>query len=466
MNPSVGVWASIRRAFSGTAATGQTEVQPVGGSSPLRALSLLCVGLLFAAPSRAGGGYFVLGYGPYAHQTAGTATAIGFDGFAGASNPAKVSAAIDRIDAGVLAFMPYRRIERTGADDPTYNFSTTSDNSFFALPELGVAHHINDRVSWGVALYGNGGLNTTYGGTTGVSGSSGNLEACGQQSGNFLYGCGDLGIDLSQILIAPALAWQIAPTQSVGIAPLFAYQRIKVYGLQALQPLSAEPNHVTNRGYDQAFGGGVRLGWWGRLAPSLNVGAAYATRVYMQKFRRYRGLFADGGSFDIPENYSIGIGWTPAPRWQFGLDVQRISYHDVPALGNGVLSSLRDPQAKPLGSEGGSGLNWRNQINYRIGVEHAMRPNLKLRAGFAYGRRPNDASRDSVTLNLLTPNPTKNLTAGFSWVPTPTMGEIHFAYGHYISPTYTGPSAIAGPQAVESMRAFVNTVWVGYSWHL
>lgn len=432
-----------------------------------RTLYLLCIGLLsVAGPSQAGGGYFVLGYGPYAHQTAGTATAIGFDGFAGASNPGKLSAASDRVDAGILIFMPYRRIERNGADNPIYNFSTTSDNGIFFLPEFGIARHLNDRLSWGVALYGNGGLNTAYRGTTGVSGSNANPAACGQQPGNFLYGCGEVGVDLSQVLIAPTLAWRIAPKQSVGIAPLIAYQRLRVYGLQALEPLSEHPDDVTNRGYDQAFGGGVRLGWWGTIAPGLSAGAAYATRVYMQKVRRYQGLFADGGSFDIPENYSIGLGWMPAPRWLLGLDVQRISYHEVAALGNGVLNSLQNPQAKPLGSADGSGLHWRNQINYRAGVEYAVRPGLKLRAGFAYGRRPNDESADSVSLNLLTPNPIENLTAGFSWMPKGMNGEFHFAYGRYLSATYKGPSAIAGPQATESVTAFVNTFWLGYSWHL
>jgi long-chain fatty acid transport protein len=437
------------------------SVAPLG-----RTLFVLCLGLLISTPGHAGGGYFVLGYGPYAHQTAGTSTAIGFDGFAGASNPAKLSVAIDRVDAGLLIFMPYRRIERTGADNPIYNFSTTSDNGVFFLPELGIARRITDRLSWGIALYGNGGLNTAYRGTTGVAGSGANPTACGQQPGNFLSGCGELGVDLSQVLLAPTLAWRFAPTQSIGIAPLAAYQRLRIYGLQALEPLSSQPDDVTNRGYDQSFGGGLRLGWWGRLAPGLNAGVAYATPVYMQKFRRYQGLLADGGSFDIPENYSIGIGWTPVSRWLLGLDVQRISYHEVSALGNGLQNSLQNPQAKPLGSADGSGFNWRNQINYRLGLEYAVRPTLKLRAGFAYGRRPNDESRDSVSLNLLTPNPIENLTAGFSWMPQGTNGEVNFAYGRYVAASYAGPSAIAGPHAIESTKAFVNTVWLGYSWHL
>jgi hypothetical protein len=70
------------------------------------AVATLFVAAVISRPVHAGGGYFILGYGPLAGQSAGTSTAIGFDSFAGASNPAKLSMTDDRLDLGVILFNP------------------------------------------------------------------------------------------------------------------------------------------------------------------------------------------------------------------------------------------------------------------------------------------------------------------------------------------------------------------------
>ena len=133
----------------------------------LACLSAVAVLLLPMAQSHAGGGYFALGYGPAARQMAGATTAYGQDAYAGASNPAKWLAAGERIDIGAEAFMPYRRVSREGSNS-VYDFATTSGKDVFLIPEGAISRRINDRLAWGVTLYGNGGLNTTYRGDTGV----------------------------------------------------------------------------------------------------------------------------------------------------------------------------------------------------------------------------------------------------------------------------------------------------------
>ena len=428
----------------------------------LLAVVLLCGGASIATPpAQASGGYFVLGYGPYAGQSAGTSTAVGFDTFFGASNPAKLSAAGDRVDLGVLLFAPYRRASRTGSDTP-YDFSSKSRNDLFVIPDGGYASQIDDHWAWGVTVYGNGGLNTEYHETTGVAGSNLNPDACGAREGNFLGGCGEVGFDLLQLVVAPTLSYRVAPGHSFGISPLLAYQQVRVYGLQAFQPLSRFPDDVTNNGYDKAFGAGVRVGWLGQVRPWLDLGAAYATRVYMQDFDEYRGLFA-GGNFDIPANFSVGFALKDE-HLTLAFDLQRIFFGSIPTLGNGVTDSLRDPAGKPLGSENGSGFNWRNQTNYRAALTFHATPRLDLRAGFAYGRRTQaDDSVDTGSFSALAPNPALNLTAGFSYRYS-TATELHFSYGRYARGEYEGRSAVfeGGTDKIEPR---VDTIYLGWTRH-
>lgn len=419
------------------------------------------------ASAQAGGGYFLLGYGPMAHQSGGTAAAVGFDGFAGATNPAKQAFTDERLDLGVLLFSPYRRVERSGAQDSRYDLISTSRNSFFALPEAGYVQRIDDTLSWGVSLYGNGGLNTEYPDDNGEPGSNFNPARCGDAPANFFLGCGKAGFDLAQVIIAPTLSWKFHPEHSVGVTPLLAFQRFKAYGFQAFEGVSSAPDALTNRGYDEAYGAGVRVGWFGRILPSLDLGAAYSTRIYMEKFDKYRGLLADGGDFDIPANFSVGFAHRPLAKWTLAGDVQRVLYGEIKALSNGVLASLQDPENSGLGSRNGSGFNWRHQTNYRVALIHELTPTLTLRAGYAYGRLAQaDSSIDSVSFNLLAPNPRGNVTAGFTWAVN-KKNDFQLAAGRYLNGRYEGPSATAGlgVGGRESVRPHVKTLMLGWTRH-
>jgi long-chain fatty acid transport protein len=420
--------------------------------------AFLLVGLGATSATHAAAGYFVLGYGPYAHQSAGASTAVGFDAFVGASNPAKLPYVGTRLDLGLLAFMPYRKVSRTGSGTP-YDFESKSRNDLFIVPDGAYTRRIDDTWAWGVTLYGNGGLNTEYHETTRIPGSSA-TQRCGQRPGNFLGGCGEVGFDLLQLIVAPSLSMRINETHSFGVTPLLAYQQIRVYGLQAFQDLSREPDKVTNKGYEHAFGAGVRIGWLGRIRPWLDLGATYATKVYMEDFDEYRGLLA-GGNFDIPSNFTLGLALKNQDV-TLALELHRIFFGSVPELGNGGLNSLQDPVGKPLGDEDGSGFNWKHQTNYRVALTWHATPRLDLRAGFAYGRVPQaDSSSNTATFTMLAPNPALNLTAGFSYQQSPTT-ELHLAIGTYRRGDYRGNSAIFDG-ATEKVEPRVETIYLAWS---
>jgi long-chain fatty acid transport protein len=420
-------------------------------------IALLTVSL-GKAPAHAAGGYFAMGYGPIARQMGGATTAVTGDAFAGASNPGKLAFAGNRLDTGLELFMPHRRIERSGSGT-VYDFHSVSRNSLFLIPEGAYSHQINDRLAWGVTVYGNGGLNTEYNDTTGVPGTNGNPAACGDAPANFLLGCGKLGFDLTQLVMAPTVSWRISPQHSIGISPLITAQRFKAYGLQAFAPLSKYPNRVSNQGYDLAFGLGLRVGWYAELTPWLSVGAAYATRTYMQEFDKYKGLFAEG-TFDVPENFNVGMAVRPTENWLLSLDVQRINFASVNALGNGVLNSLTDPVGRPLGSRDGSGFNWRDATTYRTAIAYTWSPRLTLRAGFGYGKRPNDDDINSVSFNMLAPNPLRQASAGFTWQLS-DRHELHGSIGHFFADTYRGLSAtpIGGSEKIRPHVEMVMLAW-------
>jgi long-chain fatty acid transport protein len=392
-----------------------------------RANAALRAGLTLAAlvshQTHATDGYFSHGYGIKAKGRAGVALTATDDAFGGANNPATVALEQDRIDVGIDWFRPDRRAERSGPAAPL-NGSVTSDRKDFFIPEIGYRKALNADWAVGFTLYGNGGMNTDY--------PAGQLNlGPGANNRNLLAGQGHLGLSLSQAFVAPSLAWRIAPKHSIGIAPILAYQRFKAYGLDAFTPFSQAASALTNQGTDDAWGAGARIGYLWNVSSSVSLGAAYSSRVYSTGFDRYRGLFADNGSFDTPQTVGAGVGWQVLPEVRLAVDYKWIDYRQIQAVGN--------PSANPgaLGQSGGPGFGWSSIHVVKFGTDWKLNDAWTVRAGYGYSGNP-IAPRD-VTFNILAPGVVQHhLTAGVTY--TRGQHEISAAYLHAFENSVTGPS--------------------------
>ncbi|MEO8104191.1 MAG: outer membrane protein transport protein, partial [Betaproteobacteria bacterium] len=313
-------------------------------------------------------GYFSHGYGIKSKGMAGASVTRTDDTFGGANNPAQMVFVGNRLDAGLDWFSPDRDAERSGAAIPPLNGKVESGSKNFFIPEFGYNHMLSSDMSLGITVYGNGGMNTDY--------PQGPYQ-CPNASfqfgpANALCGSGKLGVDLSQLLIAPTLAWKFADGHSIGVSPLFGYQRFKIEGLQAFGQFSGNPANLTNNGYSSSTGYGMRIGYLGKMSEAFRIGAAYATKMKMGEFDKYKGLFAEQGGFDMPSNYTVGIGLQPTPDLSFALDYKRILYSGVNSVGN------RSSNQAPLGAGGGPGFGWQDVSVVKFGVEYTLDRSLTL----------------------------------------------------------------------------------------
>jgi long-chain fatty acid transport protein len=416
-------------------------------------------------------GYFSHGYGMKAKGRAGASTAMTTDAFGGAVNPATMAFVGERLDVGIDWFRPDRSAKREGSAGGTGFLDGSAEGNEtenFFIPEFGYNTMLRPDLSLGVTVYGNGGMNTDFNST--LAGPS-FAPVCAGAPANMLLGCGKLGVDMMQLIVAPTAAYKVNESNSLGISPLFGYQRFKVDGLQAFTAISSAPNAVTNLGYDTSTGWGVRVGWMGKLSDSVTLGAAYSSKMKMSKFDKYRGLFADGGMFDIPENYNVGIAFKANPKTTVAFDVQQINYGEITSIANGVLNSLQDPAGCPLGSACGSGFAWQDQTVYKLGVEYAYSREWTWRAGFNYAKSPIGNTANDISFNIIAPGVVeKHLTLGLTY-RTSDGGEWTFAYMHAFSNTVTGPSAIttfAGGAnfGTESLKMYQNSFGIAYGWKM
>jgi long-chain fatty acid transport protein len=438
----------------------------------IKLLAALITGMLPLA-AHATDGYFSHGYGMKAKGMAGTSIAVAQDAFGGANNPATMAYAGNQFAIGVDLFSPHRKSERTGGAAFGLDGSADSDSNYFGIPELAYNTMVRPDVSLGVTVYGNGGMNTDYPG-----GQLPSPGACGPATGpgtgfnpapgpyNLLCGNGRLGVDLSQLVVAPTVAWRFLPEHSIGIAPLFAYQRFRAEGVQAFSGLSTSPGDVTNRGYDSSTGWGVRVGYYGQLTPQFAVGATYQSKISMGNFDKYKGLFAESGGFDIPSNWGVGVAVRPMPQWMIALDYVRINYSDAKSVNNPsnlILQCAGGDASACLGGSNGAGFGWQDVNVIKVGVQYDLDPQWTLRAG--YNHSDNPIQPQDVTFNILAPGVMKDhATAGATW-KWDAKNELTGAFMYAFSNSVQGASLFNNffpPQAQANMQEKIQM----YEWSL
>lgn len=401
-------------------------------------------------------GYFSHGYGIKAKGMAGAATAMAIDTMGGANNPASMVWVGDRLDLGIDWFSPPREAKREGGNAP-FTEESSSDNFF--VPEFGYNKMLNSNMSFGVSVYGNGGMNTTFNKGNTLSSAG----VCGSAPTNPLCGTGNLGVNLEQLIIAPTFAYKLNQNHSIGVSPLIGYQRFGAAGLQAFAAISNDGSNLTNRGYDDAWGLGVRVGWQGRITDTFTLGAAYSSKIYMDKFDKYKGLFANQGEFDIPENFSAGLAWKATPALTVALDYQRINYGDVPSIANSSRQpGCSAPNANCLGGSNGIGFGWDSIDVWKLGFEFQYSKALTLRAGYNHGDSP--IGSNDTTFNILAPAIVKDhLTVGMTYALSQNS-ELTVSYMHALEESLSGPATnpYFNVGGTETIKMYQNTLGVAY----
>ncbi len=423
----------------------------------------IAVGLACAAVvpfAHATNGYMSHAYSPAAKGMAGAGeAALPQDSMSLVGNPAGLTAVGRRLDIGAAWFSPLRKYTGInpmlgdgamaplgGGNDGTGEVE--SKNNDFLIPNLGYTHPLDAQSAVGVALFGNGGVNTdyrssdtlfnmgTYGGNNGMFNPPHYVNPrdprFGRQvPGTFQTGGGDAGINLEQLGLSLGYARNVTDTLKLGASLLLAYQTMEINGVGAFQGFTqtftqsmlasgttsaVSPGNLTDRGKDTSYGWGAQIGAIWDVNPMVSLGASIRSKMYMSEFDKYSDLLAEGGDFDIPAVGTIGLAFRPTKQLTFAFDVQQIWYGDVPsvandnelaqrcdlnaAFGQSTNGSIYDPSSC-LGGNNGAGFGWRDMTVLKLGVQYAVNPALTLRAGYSHGNQPIPSSQ--MAFNTLAP---------------------------------------------------------------
>lgn len=378
--------------------------------------------ILMSGAAWATDGYFPHGYGMKALGMGGASVAMSDNAFAGANNPATAAFTDSRADLGVNVFSPKRSVTQSGN-------TTQSDRSAFLIPEFGYLSSANGPLTYGLTVYGNGGMNTDY--PTPVLG-----------------GPGATGVNLEQLIIAPVASYKISAETSVGVSPLLVRQTFSAKGL-------LNSFGVQSAGNDTSTGLGVRVGVYTKLSDGVSLGASYSPKTNMSKFEKYAGLFAEQGKFDIPANYAIGVAVDVSSRIKVAADYQKIQYSGVRAIANASLANF----VNGLGAANGPGFGWTDVNVLKLGAQWKYSETLTLRIG--YNRTTNPVQAADVMFNILAPGViTKHYTLGATY-QVAKNSELTWAYMYAPENSVSGFDMSSNPTTIRMSQ---QSLGVQYSW--
>ena len=450
-----------------------------------KSLLAIAVSGIVASPAvYATNGYFSHGYSTKEKGLAGAGTAFSQDAMAAATNPAGMAFVGGRMDIGAALFSPSpRSFTVTGAPlppgSPTAPFGSfvnaapgttyESDNDFFIIPHFAYNWQMNSDSTLGVSVYGNGGMNTEY-------------PASDSPFGAGTFGAGTAGVNLAQLFVNVSFAKKINAKHAFGGSLILAGQRFIAQGLENFAPLSTDPSNLSGNRKSDSFGAGLKVGYQGEVAKGIRVGAAYQSKISMSELDEYKGLFAEGGGFDIPSTYNIGVSFDVGSTGVIVADVQRINYSDVAAISNPIANAVAPPPAGScnpgfpgnptnptppgmgagcLGGANGAGFGWEDITVYKLGYQFDAGDNT-YRFGYSYSDQP---VPDSQTLfNILAPAVIQqHFTAGM------TM-KIGSDQEFNISGLYAPSNSVKGANPVDGGSTQIEiemTQWevqAGWAW--
>jgi long-chain fatty acid transport protein len=343
---------------------------------------------LFATAAQATNGMRMIGFGPVQDAMGGVSAAAPLDATTVVSNPAGMTALGRRTDIAGTFFNPTVKYDASGAASGN---TMSSDRAASYIPTLALVWPSSDRLTVGIAAIGVSGMGVDYKAD--------------------LYG-GSTLTSYMNMRIAPAAAYRVSDQLSIGVSANLMYAQMKyaVAGGMGMLP----------RDTAGAAGFGATVGLQYRPFDFLTLGAAYETKSWFQDFafdigqqtlQTQQGPFpTQGGTekldFDQPQVATIGAAVRPFESLLVAADVEWINWSQTNGKNMPAFST-----AQTMTGYLPWNMNWDDQIVLKVGAEYAATKELKVRAGYNYGKSPLDASR------------------AFENIAFPAIAEHHFTAG-------------------------------------
>ena len=353
---------------------------------------LITLSIVASTMLQATNGDHLIAVGAKARGMGGVSIATSHGAESGLSNPAMISSIEGtEIAFGGTLFMP--KIDSGISVAPS---SYTSDADMNIIPEVSIAHKIDDNWYIGVGMWGTAGMGTDY--SQAGAGANANMVT---------------NLQLMQFGIPIAYKTN---GLSIAVTPILQYGNLDI-------------NYVnpafTGVGLAQDFGFGYNIGMAYDFSNGLTIGALYKSAIEME----YKGQLtkattpfgvslANGDKLEQPAEMGVGFSYVTEGH-TIAFDYKRILWSEAKGYGE---------------------FGWEDQDIYAVGYQYKQ-DNWALRGGYNYGQSPVVSGA----------NPALNF---FNLMGFPATSESHYTLGGTYGITDAFSIDLAYVYSPESSQAF------------
>jgi len=201
------------------------------------------------------------------------------------------------------------------------------------------------------------------------------------------------GLGFEQQLLSPGVFHELNDSSVFGVEAILAYQSFGTsqLGLQRIGgPSSIVPMAYNQQLYqDSSYGTGVKLNLSSAIADRLTIGAGFQSRIDMDEFAHYRGVYSSQADFDIPARASIGLAFQANTNTSFEIAVERVMYSEVSAFQSRLLP---DRFLAQLGDSTSPNFTWDDLTVFKLGYTWTNGKDTQWRAEISSRSTPAPSS--------------------------------------------------------------------------
>lgn len=351
-------------------------------------ITLVAALLLAAAPAAATNGMRMIGFGPVQNSMGGVGVGATLDTASVVTNPAGMADLGKRVDAAATLFMP--TVKYTVQAPYASGTEQESDRAPSVIPTIGVVYPLSDKLAVGLGIVGTAGMGVDY-----------DADLFGSETMT----------SYQNLRIAPAVSYKLNDQFAFGLAANLMYAMMEWDVMGAMGAPAREDG--------SAFGFGATLGLTYKPIKDLTVGLAYETKSWFGDFEFdvpahtfnhpvFGAIPSPGGTealdFDQPQIVTLGGSYKVIENLLVAADVEWINWSDT--------NGKDQPEfTEEINVTAPWNMNWSDQVVVKIGAEFDATKELKVRAGYNYGKMPLDEDR------------------GFENVAFPAIAEHHISLG-------------------------------------
>ena len=176
------------------------------------------------------------------------------------------------------------------------------------------------------------------------------------------------GTSFDRQYFSPGIEHRFDSGGVLGVSAIIAYQRYSAASLGLTAARTPDENlwlsNAFSPQHESGYGLGVRLAMRQEVVDGIAVDAGFQSRIDMEEFAAYRGVYAQAADLDIPARAKVGLAFQATDRSWLNVAIERVLYSDISAfpsrfLPNRFLSLLGD-SSSPV-------FNWEDLTVYSVG---------------------------------------------------------------------------------------------------